>query len=530
LQVRITAIPLDLDDGEPADVEQDRAQLDVHVRAPQSLSTELTIRGPTGATDAIVSTGQTLDLEVGVRGDADLDDREATLVLPPDWRDPSGGAVKRGLPPDPEVRVAWPVVVGDNAGTLPLVVRIAARDRNDDSPHTATDTLQVQVVRATRLAVAATIAAPAEAETGRLLPGQRFLLRARVRNQGEAAASGGTLRLVDLPPGYAVASVDRALLFDANGMASAEWELRSPATARPGVETLRVAFAALPLDANTSGPATLDPDSAQARVAVSLVDDALAVDAIPLSVHLAAPGQRRVPFLRLEIANQGGADVQLDSLGVQQVTGGAPATQALLSALHFVREDAPAETLSVAVTTAPIAWLGLPAVPVGRLAAGRTARWILLGDLAPEADSPGLALVLRATPNGAPLLRASQAGSRAPVPVRAAARADLASAPLRIVGSALQAYNAPNPFHAGRETTTIRYQVETSADVEIRIATLRGELVWETRRREETSGPALRALEWDGRNGAGQMVRNGVYVCHVQAGTRTTRFKIAVVR
>ena len=89
----------------------------------------------------------------------------------------------------------------------------------------------VQVVRAARLAVAATIAAPAEAETGRLLPGQRFLLRARVRNQGEAPASGGTLRLVDLPPGYAVSSADRALLFDAGGTAMAEWELRSPAGA-----------------------------------------------------------------------------------------------------------------------------------------------------------------------------------------------------------------------------------------------------------------------------------------------------------
>ena len=37
-------------------------------------------------------------------------------------------------------------------------------------------------------------------------------------------------------------------------------------------------------------------------------------------------------------------------------------------------------------------------------------------------------------------------------------------------------------------------------------------------------------VEWDGRNGAGHAVRNGVYVCEVRVGSQSTRFKIAVVR
>jgi hypothetical protein len=72
--------------------------------------------------------------------------------------------------------------------------------------------------------------------------------------------------------------------------------------------------------------------------------------------------------------------------------------------------------------------------------------------------------------------------------------------------------------------------VEAPGEVEVRIHTLQGGLVWESRRYEETSGPSWRGVEWDGRNGAGQWVRNGVYVCDVQVGPRTTRFKIAVVR
>ena len=109
-------------------------------------------------------------------------------------------------------------------------------------------------------------------------------------------------------------------------------------------------------------------------------------------------------------------------------------------------------------------------------------------------------------------------------------RAPLVSAPTRIVAASQQAFNAPNPFHVGRETTSIRYAVDTSTEVEVRIATLQGELVWEHRAYEQVQGPELRAVVWDGRNGAGSEVRNGVYICQVRAGSRTTRFKIAVVR
>jgi hypothetical protein len=530
LLVRITAVPLDLDAGEPAVVLRDQASVGVRVRETGVLACSLALVGPAGAADGTVSTGQLLELELHVQGDPELEAREATLVLPAGWRDASGEISKRDLPSDPEVRLGWPVIAGDIPGDLPVVLRVVARDRNDGTQRVATDTVQVRVERATRLALSAAIVAPAEASGGRLVPGQRFRLRARVRNHGQAAVTSGTLRLAELPLGYVANAFEQPLVFLPDGSAWLDWEVQCPASPRPGVESIRVACGTMPLDANTGAPAGFDADSTTARLAVSLVDDGVQLETIPMSLRLAAPGERRVPLLMLEIANQGAADVRVDSLGLWQTDGGTPLEVAWISAVHLVREDAPAETLAVSVSAAPLAWLVLPDAPALRLAAGTSARWELLADLVPGASPAAFAVALRAPQVPVPLVRCAQAGSGTPVPVRAAPRSALVSDPLRVLAPTLQAYNAPNPFHVGRETTTIRYQLEQSAMVEVRIATLTGELVWEARRQEETGGPALRALQWDGRNGAGQPVRNGVYVCHVQVGARTSRFKIAVVR
>jgi hypothetical protein len=72
--------------------------------------------------------------------------------------------------------------------------------------------------------------------------------------------------------------------------------------------------------------------------------------------------------------------------------------------------------------------------------------------------------------------------------------------------------------------------VPGEAQVHLGVYTLQGALVWESDRHEAVAGPELRGVEWDGRNGAGHAVRNGVYVCEVRVGSQSTRFKIAVVR
>jgi len=95
--------------------------------------------------------------------------------------------------------------------------------------------------------------------------------------------------------------------------------------------------------------------------------------------------------------------------------------------------------------------------------------------------------------------------------------------------------NYPNPFAAGREPTTFAYWLARPARVSLRIVTLTGESVVHLLDGVARGAGMQSADRWDGRNGAGLVVRNGVYVAELVAtydDGRTDRSirKVAVVR
>ena len=93
-------------------------------------------------------------------------------------------------------------------------------------------------------------------------------------------------------------------------------------------------------------------------------------------------------------------------------------------------------------------------------------------------------------------------------------------------------HNYPNPFRAGSQSTRIAYFLDQASNVTLRIFALTGELVWEesipSSDARGQAGP--RETQWDGRNGSGEVVRNGVYVCVLNAGSKSVRFNIAVAK
>ncbi|MGE5177646.1 MAG: DNRLRE domain-containing protein [Bacteroidota bacterium] len=95
--------------------------------------------------------------------------------------------------------------------------------------------------------------------------------------------------------------------------------------------------------------------------------------------------------------------------------------------------------------------------------------------------------------------------------------------------------NFPNPFAAGREATAFVYYLAQQASVTLRIWTPTGERV-ATLADGVARAPGLHQDDlWDGRNGRGDVVRNGVYVAELSvhyadgSGGRVRR-KVAVVR
>jgi hypothetical protein len=95
--------------------------------------------------------------------------------------------------------------------------------------------------------------------------------------------------------------------------------------------------------------------------------------------------------------------------------------------------------------------------------------------------------------------------------------------------------NFPNPFAGGRERTTFSYWLRATATVTLRLWTLRNEAI--VTLVDGVARPAgLQQVDlWDGRNGRGDVVRNGVYVAELTvryddgSQDRVLR-KVAVVR
>ena len=95
--------------------------------------------------------------------------------------------------------------------------------------------------------------------------------------------------------------------------------------------------------------------------------------------------------------------------------------------------------------------------------------------------------------------------------------------------------NFPNPFAAGRETTTFAYSLPGDADVTLRLLTPYGEPVLTLRQDVRRAAGFYQDDVWDGLNGRGITVRSGVYIAELVVrfadGTseRLLR-KVAVVR
>lgn len=88
--------------------------------------------------------------------------------------------------------------------------------------------------------------------------------------------------------------------------------------------------------------------------------------------------------------------------------------------------------------------------------------------------------------------------------------------------------NRPNPFQAGRGTTVILFTARADGTAILRIHDHFGGLVW-SHELSTQSGETYQ-VPWDGRNGRGEVVGNGGYLCTVRTGGELLQRKIAVVK
>ena len=66
----------------------------------------------------------------------------------------------------------------------------------------------------------------------------------------------------------------------------------------------------------------------------------------------------------------------------------------------------------------------------------------------------------------------------------------------------------------------------------MKIFDLTGKLVYEKNYSvgDTGTGAGAQEVEWNGKNMQGNKVRNGIYVCRIEAGSHSATFKIAVAK
>jgi len=92
----------------------------------------------------------------------------------------------------------------------------------------------------------------------------------------------------------------------------------------------------------------------------------------------------------------------------------------------------------------------------------------------------------------------------------------------------------PNPFSPPSEKLQIAYRLSAASEVEVKIYTLTGELVMEKTYSAGIEGgrAGINQIEWDGCNGKGREVKNGVYLAVIRskATGETVKQKLAIVK
>ena len=423
-----------------------------------------------------------------------------------------------------------------------LYVTFTALDTITGAPvPSVADTVVTTVVPRTSLAVSAAVTAPADAMDNTVAIAESFTVTATVANTAGAAdiVAAGNLT-INLPAKYSLAGGEAQVKSFTVGT-PVKWAVNA-AQQPSGPDQIAITISTIPLDENSGQPAQVT--NGTANIAMVTEGSAVSVRDVSSSQNVGTPvapgGGTNLDVLALEIAynvtdtSVPQAEVDTVAITIIDRSGAALGPNVVARTLKRVALDlggtTPYEVLNP--NTNPV---------IVSLTSGGTDRLInpdgsITGTVYLDLDPTPKATELRVQVRGTGVVVSDRpgTGSRLGVTNAQGQALDLKSGPLVILSSNFEEYahNYPNPFSAGGENTKIAYFMETPASVSVKIYAITGDLVHEENipsgDPRAQSGP--QETTWDGRNDKGEVVRNGVYVCVLNAGSKNAKFRIAVAK
>ena len=530
-------------------IRQQSPPLPVWVKERADLSVDGSISAPPGGTDGVLSTGQTFVVSAKIvnRGQAGwvpTDSFRVRIILPA-----SGGyTLAEGEPQEKSSVsgiISWTVRAPDQptgAESIGLQLKDVPRDENSGERAKVSqerDEISVITQEKAKLVLHAAITEPKGARGGTVWTGQVFTVTTSIENLGEAGWTGPDSFRMKISVPEAFTLLDDSVQSSLSGVIS--WRVKAPQQSGQQY-TIAVKMLDRPLDENANTKAVVVGDAAQVPVTVQA--KMLIVGAYDVGTNnTVARGETAVPVLGLRLENRG--EEGRDLILLQGLK---------LRFLDRSGKDLPPNRVAARIWAAPY---GNSDVVVGEttsvpaenpvflpfasdtLAGGDVDSIVIYVDVARGAKVRDFMVSLASASD----VQAVDAESGTHVLIGDAdgrpksdlnINSDFAVLVAADLSSSFGCY--PNPFGWGnRATTTIVYYLNKATTVDLAVYTIMGELVWE--KHFKPTDPQGQAgmhdgdVVWDGRNGAGMPVLNGVYVVRIATGTGESAItKVAVAR
>jgi hypothetical protein len=384
------------------------------------------------------------------------------------------------------------------------------------------DQVSVQVQSPSSLSLTARITSPPQAVDRRIPVGMEFVVEGQTVNSGQAETGGERLRIT-VDSGFQVLS---ATVQGVPPYTPAFWRVVAPPFEAPGA-SIRVSYDEPVQDRNTGEDAYVEDSVAVVTVDVVREAPPLVVYDVPSSGGAVDTEWMPLRWFWCNEDRTGLFPILLESLTVELL---APADARVLEAADYLtgaQLEFADDTLVADSPTRPLHF------------GNGSLRLIAPGD----SEEVKLRVFLR--PSN--ILREFQIATRDDLwhavqgsggdTALDVSVFDDRRLPLRLLSEVAfqagdEAVNYPNPFRAGAEATRIQYRLAADGEVDVTIYTVAGREVWSLHASAGTDGGrrGTNEVEWDGRNGNGDLVVDGIYVAHISGAGLDAKVKIAVIK
>ncbi len=511
-----------------------------------NIGVSLGIIEPTGARDSVISSQQQLTVEANVIVSG-VDSLRAQLI-------PGSFSFATDVKPTQPFRtgesVQWVVKAPpDSMSRAEIKVVSWGYDSRDETVRIESDTVRLffRVIRRAEAEVIAEIASPLEATDGKVSINQQFVVRANLENYGQANFTNDAYKLeLALPPGYTTQDpLPRTTTLNN----FVEWQIKAPdiATSAANIE-VRVPANQGPRDENSEQESHFWQEKRRDFFTIETIRKTVIISAISenRTPNTVIKGQKQISMLGIRIFNQ--KDDELSN-------------NVILSGFRVMikdREGNPIENPAQVISRISVTDYHQSNMVYGEVSNFSSGAMIPIVLTQPDvissgkADSIDLVIDIAAEPSISSVMFSINADTN--IFIQEALTLDepqiknlldqtgvnlkLESDFCLIKGDNLKEYftNYPNPFgNPQRPTTTITYYLKEDADVDIKIYSLIGELVWsrsfKANEPEGRKGSHDGDVTWDARNDQGYKVLNGVYIIYIKTGTgETAMTKAAVIK